>query len=55
MGVCGQHHALAALYPWQNNPRTHWIGSWVGLRAGLDTLLVLYSLALNVRTTEDEL
>jgi hypothetical protein len=31
MGVSGQCHALAALYP-----GTHWIGGWVGPRAGLD-------------------
>jgi hypothetical protein len=30
MGVSGQRHAPAALYP------THWIWGWVGPRAGLD-------------------
>jgi hypothetical protein len=38
MGVSGQRHAPAALYPRGKDPRgTHWIGGgWVGLRAGLD-------------------
>jgi hypothetical protein len=37
MEVSGQCHALAALYPWERTPVTHWIGGWLGLRAGLDT------------------
>jgi hypothetical protein len=37
MGVSGQRHAPAALYPGQRISSTHWIGGWVGLRAGLDT------------------
>jgi hypothetical protein len=32
MGVSGQRHAPAAHF----TPGTHWIGGWVGLRAGLD-------------------
>jgi hypothetical protein len=37
-GVSGQRHAPAALNPrWKDPPGTHWIGGWVGLRAGLDT------------------
>jgi hypothetical protein len=39
MGVSGQHHAPAALYPRGKDPPppgTHWIGGWVGPRAGLD-------------------
>jgi hypothetical protein len=36
MGVSGQHHALAALYPRERTPGTHWIGGWVGPKAGLD-------------------
>jgi hypothetical protein len=36
MGVSGQCHAPAALYPWGKDPRYHWIGGWLGLRAGLD-------------------
>jgi hypothetical protein len=36
MGVSGQRHAPAALYPRGKNPGTHWIGGWVGPRAGLD-------------------
>jgi hypothetical protein len=38
MGVSGQRHALATLYPpRERTPGTHWIGGWMGLRAGLDT------------------
>jgi hypothetical protein len=29
MGVSGQHHALAALYPRGKNPGNHWTGGWV--------------------------
>jgi hypothetical protein len=37
MGVSGQRHAPAAIYPRGKNTRyTHWIGGWVGPRAGLD-------------------
>jgi hypothetical protein len=36
MGVSGQGHAPAALYPRGKDPDTHWIGGWVGPRAGLD-------------------
>jgi hypothetical protein len=36
MGVSGQHHAPAALYPRGKDPGTHWIGGWMGPRAGLD-------------------
>jgi hypothetical protein len=35
-GVSGRH-ALAALYPRERIPGTHWTGGWVGPRAGLDT------------------
>jgi hypothetical protein len=35
MGVSGQLHAPAALSP-GNRPGTHFIGGWVGPRAGLD-------------------
>jgi hypothetical protein len=37
MGVSGQHHASAALYPRERTPGTHWIGDWMGPRAGLDS------------------
>jgi hypothetical protein len=37
MGLKGQHHATAALCPWEMAAGTHWIGGRVGLRAGLDT------------------
>jgi hypothetical protein len=36
MGVSGQCHAPAALYTRGKDPGTHWIGGWVGPRAGLD-------------------
>jgi hypothetical protein len=29
MGVSGQRHALAALYPREGTSGTHWIGGWV--------------------------
>jgi hypothetical protein len=35
-GVRSQSYAPAALYPRERTPSTHWIGDWVGLRAGLD-------------------
>jgi hypothetical protein len=37
MGVSGQRHAPAALYPRERNPGTHCTGGWVGPRTGLDT------------------
>jgi hypothetical protein len=37
MGVSGQRHAPAALYPRERTLGTHCTGGWVGLRAGLDT------------------
>jgi hypothetical protein len=37
MGVSGQHHAPVTFYPQESTLSTHWIGGWVGLRAGLDT------------------
>jgi hypothetical protein len=36
-GVSFQRHASAGLYPRERTTGTHWIGGWVGLRAGLDT------------------
>jgi hypothetical protein len=36
MKVSGQFHAPAALPPEERAPSTHWIGNWVGPRAGLD-------------------
>jgi hypothetical protein len=35
--VSGQRHAPAALYSREGTSGAHWIGGWVGLRAGLDT------------------
>jgi hypothetical protein len=37
MGVSGQRHASAALYPGERTPGTHCTGVWVGPRVGLDT------------------
>jgi hypothetical protein len=37
VGVSGQRHAPAVLYPWERTPGTHWIGGCMGVRAGLDT------------------
>jgi hypothetical protein len=34
--MSGQFHAPAALSPKEKAPGTHWIGVWVGPRAGLD-------------------
>jgi hypothetical protein len=36
MEVSGHLHTLAALHPRERAPATHWIGGWVGPRAGLD-------------------
>jgi hypothetical protein len=36
--VSGQLHAPAALLPGKT-PGTHWIGGWVGPRAGLDAVV----------------
>jgi hypothetical protein len=36
MGVSGQHHAPAALYPRGKDPGSHCTGGSVGPRAGLD-------------------
>jgi hypothetical protein len=36
MGVSGQRHAPAALYPRGKDPRYPLAGGWVGPRAGLD-------------------
>jgi hypothetical protein len=37
MGVSGQRHAPAVLYPpGKRTPSTHWTGGWVGLKAGLN-------------------
>jgi hypothetical protein len=35
VGVSGQHHAPAALYPRERTPGTHCTGGWVGHGAGL--------------------
>jgi hypothetical protein len=37
MGVSGQHHAPAALYPGERTFGTHCTGGWVGPRADLVT------------------
>jgi hypothetical protein len=35
--MSGQRHALATIYSGERTASTHWIGGWVGLRAGLNT------------------
>jgi hypothetical protein len=35
-GVSDERHAPAAPYYHKRTPGTHWIGGWVGLRAGLE-------------------
>jgi hypothetical protein len=37
MGVSGKRHTPTALCPGERTPGTHCTGSWVSLRAGLDT------------------
>jgi hypothetical protein len=37
MGVSGQHHTPAALYPQERTRSVNCTGGWVGPRAGLDT------------------
>jgi hypothetical protein len=37
MGISGQLHAPAALYPRERTYDTHCTGGWLGPRAGLDT------------------
>jgi hypothetical protein len=38
MGVSVQRHTPAALYSQgKDPPGSHWVGGWVGPRAGLDT------------------
>jgi hypothetical protein len=37
MGMSGQRHAPATLYPRGKDPGTHYTGGWVGPKAGLDT------------------
>jgi hypothetical protein len=39
MKASGQLHAPAVITPRERAPGTHWIGGWVGLRAGLDTVV----------------
>jgi len=38
MEVSGQLHPPAALLPENQPPGSHWIGGWVGPRAGLGTV-----------------
>jgi hypothetical protein len=45
-----QLHAPAVIPPGERDPRTHWIGSWVGPRAGLgavETRKILHCRELN--------
>jgi hypothetical protein len=38
MEVSGQLHAPGALPPGERAPGSHWIGGWIGPRAGLDAV-----------------
>jgi hypothetical protein len=38
MKVSGQLHGLVALPPGERFPDTHWIGGWMGSKAGLDSV-----------------
>jgi len=38
MEVSGQLHTQAALLPEKELPSTHWVGGWVGPRAGHDAV-----------------
>jgi hypothetical protein len=38
MEMSGQFHAPAALTPRERARGTHWIGRWVGARAGVDAV-----------------
>jgi hypothetical protein len=38
MEKSGQFHSPVALAPGERVPGTHWIGGWVGPRAGLDAV-----------------
>jgi len=39
MEVSGQLHAPVSLTPTERAPGAHWIGGWVGPRAGLDAVV----------------
>jgi hypothetical protein len=39
MEVSGQIHAPAALPLKEKDPGAHWIGGWVGPKAGLDSVV----------------
>jgi len=41
MEVSDQPHAQATLPPQGKRPSMHWIRDWVGIRAGLETVLIL--------------
>jgi hypothetical protein len=45
MEVSGQFHTQAALFPGRS-PRTHFIGEWVGPRAGRDTAVATAGIEL---------
>jgi hypothetical protein len=51
--VSGQLHAQAALPPRDKAPGTHWIGGWVGPRAGLDTVVKRKILSLRRESDPD--
>jgi len=47
MQVNGELHAPATV-PRGKNPGTHWVGGWVGLMAGLDTVFKLISNSVSI-------
>jgi len=51
MEVTGQLHVPAAI-PSENDPGTHWIGSWVDPRAGLDMVVETKIPSLTLPETE---
>jgi hypothetical protein len=55
MGVSGQRHAPAALYPRERTPGTYCTGDWVGPRAGLDAQARRKILCLCRRSNPDRL
>ena len=51
VGVSGQQHAPAALYPW-DRPSAHCTGGWVGPRAGSGRAENLVPTGIRSRTVQ---
>jgi hypothetical protein len=49
MKVSGKLHALVALPPRERAPGAHWIGGWVGLKAGLDAVMKKFLASIGIR------